>query len=252
MHECLIAFGSNEGHSTEILDQTIDALTATQGVWISTCSSPQITPAVGGPKDQPPYLNAVIDIQTTRSPFELHEALVNIETQLGRERRQRWGPRKVDLDLLLFDQLQLNSEKLTIPHPRMSFRRFVLEPAVEIAPNRIHVTSGQTIHQLVGHLNDRENLIVYVTLDPDNDPLGRLGDDFPNHWAFRTIDPQAMGEFESKAKLIAFVGTSLESLESIETCAAKFKGPTLNLPPDPSQARSEIMAAIDAMTPLKS
>jgi len=88
---------------------------------------------VGGPQ-QGPYLNLVAQIQTALDPFQLLERCLAIEAGAGRVRRERWGPRTLDLDLLLFDDVEIRSPRLTVPHPRMRERRFVLQPLADIAP----------------------------------------------------------------------------------------------------------------------
>src|SRR5262249_50809739 len=84
---------------------------------------------------------------------ELHQRLAEIELELGRRREQHWGPRMIDLDLLLYDDLVLDTPTLTVPHPRMAFRRFVLEPAADVAPDMSHPTIGWSIRELLDHLN---------------------------------------------------------------------------------------------------
>ncbi|MCL2622642.1 MAG: 2-amino-4-hydroxy-6-hydroxymethyldihydropteridine diphosphokinase [Planctomycetaceae bacterium] len=101
---------------------------------------------------QPKYLNAVGLLATELDLCELFDVLTAIERQLGRVRTERWGPRTIDLDLLLFGDREWHTESLTVPHPRMTERRFVLEPAAEIVPEMRHPTVGKTIAQL---LNER-------------------------------------------------------------------------------------------------
>ena len=256
MHDCLIAFGSNEGSTGNIFQQAVSELEQTSDVQVSACSQPLTTQAVGGPKDQPCYLNAAIRIQTSRSPFEVHQRLVEIESKLGRKRRQRWGPRKIDLDLLLFDERSVETENLVIPHPRMSFRRFVLEPAAEIAADMMHVTSGLTLEQLVRHLNQRDNLMVYVCRGRDDELSSIIGSTVPATWQFECVSPTEFPRCESKAKLVAYVGTSDSNRglkdQPSRTSRISFAGPTLELPAEPEWAKIEIAAAIDAMAPLGS
>ncbi len=91
-----------------------------------------------GPQDQPDYLNAVIKIDTLLSPFTLLKALQTIEKELGRERKaERWGPRTLDLDILLYDNMTINTDTLIIPHYDMYNREFVLYPLFDIAPDLI-------------------------------------------------------------------------------------------------------------------
>ncbi len=104
---------------------------------VRTMSGVYETDPVGGPDDQGPYLNMVVEVETRLDPFGLLEVCRSIELAAGRERKQRWGARTLDLDILLFGSVRLDSDDLTIPHPRMWERRFVLAPLAEIAPNHV-------------------------------------------------------------------------------------------------------------------
>ena len=97
---------------------------------------------------QPDFLNGVIEVQTTLQPLELLDALQAIEDQQGRVRTLRWGPRTLDLDLLLYGQETINNSRLIVPHPRMKDRIFVLEPLAEIDPN-ICMPDQKKISQLI-------------------------------------------------------------------------------------------------------
>ena len=108
---------------------------------------------MGGPGGQPAYLNAAAVLQTSLSPQALLAELQKAEADLGRQRSEHWGPRTIDLDLLLYDNLTLADPDLVIPHPRMAWRRFVLEPAAEVAPEMLHPGTGWTIARLLEHLN---------------------------------------------------------------------------------------------------
>lgn len=146
-----IALGSNLGDSRTILDNALKILAQTPGVTLQRCSSWYQTAPVG--PSQPDYLNgcALLDVQLT--PEELLTSLLDIEAQFGRIRKERNGPRTLDLDILLFDDLILDNPNLQIPHPRMRERAFVLVPLAEIAPDWIEPVSGQAIAQLVQTLD---------------------------------------------------------------------------------------------------
>jgi 2-amino-4-hydroxy-6-hydroxymethyldihydropteridine diphosphokinase len=153
MPRSLIGLGSNLGDRSQTLARAVQMLRAQPGVAILAQSSWHGTAPVGGPAGQGEFLNGALVVETVLTPEALHDVLGAIEARLGRERAQRWGPRTLDLDLLLYDQLVVNTPGLVVPHPRMAFRRFVIEPAAEVAGEMVHPKIGWTIAQLLEHLN---------------------------------------------------------------------------------------------------
>lgn len=129
----VVGLGSNLGDREATLRQAICLIEALPGAQLLKCSQLRETAPVGGPP-QDPYLNGAVLLQIPGSPQALMENLLAIEYALGRERRERWGPRTVDLDLLFSPGLIISRSNLTLPHPRLLERRFALEPLVEIAP----------------------------------------------------------------------------------------------------------------------
>jgi len=162
---CLLGLGSNLGDRRELLRSTCRAISDLAGVKLLARSQWHETTPIGGPAGQSPFLNGALLVQTTLQPHALAAKLHELETQLGRSRRVRWSARTVDLDVLLVDETTIASSDLIVPHPRMSFRRFVLEPAVEIAPWMRHPTSGWTLAQLLRHLNTAAQYVAVVAAD---------------------------------------------------------------------------------------
>jgi 2-amino-4-hydroxy-6-hydroxymethyldihydropteridine diphosphokinase len=161
MPTALIGLGSNLGDRQQWLNQAIQQLSSTSGISAVRPSTWHATPAIGGPAGQPDFLNGAAILETSLSPDSLLAKLREIEATLGRVRHQPWGPRTVDLDLLLYDQIAQHTKQLELPHPRMSYRRFVLEPAAEIAGDMRHPTIGWTIAELLRHL---DSTLPYVAI----------------------------------------------------------------------------------------
>lgn len=128
-----IALGSNLDNSACTITSAIDAINDISGAVVIAKSSLYCTAPIGF-TDQPDFVNAVIAVKTTLSPHELLATLLVLESSFGRVRKTRNGPRTLDLDLLLYDQISLETLELTLPHPRLHLRAFVLVPLAEIAP----------------------------------------------------------------------------------------------------------------------
>ncbi|MGE0481522.1 MAG: 2-amino-4-hydroxy-6-hydroxymethyldihydropteridine diphosphokinase [Phycisphaerae bacterium] len=127
-----IALGSNLGDRAAHLAAALREMDASGDIEVLRCSRFHETAPVGGPAGQGPFLNAAAELHTSRSPRGLLERLLEIERQRGRERRERWGPRTLDLDLLLYRGERIDEPDLQVPHPRMWERPFVMEPLREI------------------------------------------------------------------------------------------------------------------------
>ena len=143
-----IAFGSNLGDRQAHLLTAREQLCTTTGINCLAASSLYESRPSGGPGGQGLYLNAVIAIATDLAPLALLQLLQTIEQEHGRVRSERWAERTLDLDLLLYNDLILHTETLTLPHPRLHERAFVLLPCAEIAPALLHPVYGQTMLQL--------------------------------------------------------------------------------------------------------
>lgn len=142
-----IALGSNLGDSLAILEAALKNLDQTPGIAVKAKSSWYKTAPIG--PQQPDYLNGCAILSVELSPQELLETLLKIELEFGRVRQERWGPRTLDLDLILFEDIILETPDLQIPHPRLRERAFVLVPLNEIAPNWVEPVSGLTISELL-------------------------------------------------------------------------------------------------------
>jgi len=146
MVKCAIALGSNLGDSKQILNQALERLSQTSGIELISHSSWYETVPVGPP--QPNYVNGCAILETELSSEDVLQLLLKIEQQFGRIRQQRWGPRILDLDILLYGDLILEMPNLTIPHPRMNERAFDLVPVADIAAHWIDRVNNLTILQL--------------------------------------------------------------------------------------------------------
>ena len=147
-----IALGANLGDRAATIRAAIDALAKTDGIEVVRVSSLMENPAVGGPANAPPFLNGAAELSTTLDPHALLARLLEVERGLGRERRYKWAPRTIDLDLLLYGDRVIKSDDLTVPHPLMHERDFVLVPLSEIAPDLIHPTLSLAIETLRSRL----------------------------------------------------------------------------------------------------
>jgi pantoate--beta-alanine ligase len=152
MASCLLGLGSNLGDRVGQLLAAFDALRQHPAIAVQRVSSLVETSAVGGPAGQGKYFNAAAVVETELPPADLLRELLAIEKQLGRERGECWGPRTIDLDLLLYGDLIIESPQLVLPHPRFHQRRFVLAPAAEIAPDWRHPALHKTIAEFLAAL----------------------------------------------------------------------------------------------------
>lgn len=151
---CLLGLGANQGDRVGNLMAALDALRQEKRICVERVSSCWETAPVGGPPGQANYFNAAATIRTELSASELIATLLAIEKTLGRVRTECWGPRPIDLDLLLYGDAIIDTPGLKVPHPRLHERHFVLGPAAEIAADWLHPLRRQTIGQLLAALPD--------------------------------------------------------------------------------------------------
>lgn len=161
----LIGLGSNLGDRKNNILTAIKKLNEHQEISIEKISSLYETKPVGV-TEQPDFLNGAISICTTLSPFELLTVCLNVECQMGRIREKRWGPRNIDIDILVYQDLIIQDEVLQIPHPRLYERAFVLIPLQEIVGN-IPIAQGKTPEELLRTLQDKNDVTVYEKLSLD-------------------------------------------------------------------------------------
>ena len=152
--KAFIGLGSNLGDREAMIRLALDDLARLPETTLVKASSLYDTEPVGD-VDQPNFLNAVAQIDTELSARQLLWNLQLIEKRLGRVRTQRWGPRTIDLDLLLYGQLVIEEPDLRVPHPELTRRSFVLVPLVEIEPLLVHPESGDTLIHHLSQLNTR-------------------------------------------------------------------------------------------------
>ncbi len=147
-----LGLGSNMGQRQENIHQAVEEIQRIQGMDVKQLSKIIETKPMGGPP-QNKFLNSVLEGEFTGSPQQLLSEIHRIEQHLGRIRTIRWGPRTIDIDILFFGSRTIHTPDLTIPHPRLQERGFVLQPLVEIAPGVIDPISGRTAAQMLERLD---------------------------------------------------------------------------------------------------
>ncbi|WP_257296211.1 2-amino-4-hydroxy-6-hydroxymethyldihydropteridine diphosphokinase [Endozoicomonas sp. YOMI1] len=145
-----VALGSNLEQPGLQLQRAVDDIDSVPQMTVSACSRLYRSDPVG-PPGQPDYCNAVVAVNTTLAPLRLLDALQSIENAHGRVRSVRWGPRTLDLDIILFGNRRIESERLTVPHYQMQVRNFVLCPLLDVAPD-LELTDGTPLQAMVDEL----------------------------------------------------------------------------------------------------
>lgn len=163
----VLALGSNLGERGDTLSVAVGDLIAHPSVRLIRVSEVVQTRPVGGPAGQPDFLNLVMEVETTLTPLELLEHCQTVENKHHRVREVRWGPRTLDVDIITHDQTRLDTEKLTIPHPRAAGRAFVLQPWAWMDPDA--TLDGVPVAELAARAADLEGLRLY---DPGTGEAG--------------------------------------------------------------------------------
>jgi 2-amino-4-hydroxy-6-hydroxymethyldihydropteridine diphosphokinase len=148
-----VSFGANQIEPERQIKEAVNHLKTVDGLRFVTASSFYMTEPVG-PVAQPPFLNAVAEWRTSLPPREFLGVILSVEERMGRRRTLRWGPRLIDIDLLLISDCIIEAPDFKVPHPRMHMRGFVLEPLAEIDPGVLHPVRGETVADLLGNLPD--------------------------------------------------------------------------------------------------
>lgn len=159
MAKCLIGVGANLGNRSRTIAFAAEQLCSETGVTSLQTSSNYASHPTGGPVGQGDFLNSAFLLETSLPAEALLRVLQHVEQSAGHVKQDRWGARHLDLDLLLYDDSLIEHANLIVPHPRMSFRRFVLNPSADIAPEMIHPANQLTVRELLHRLDTLPNYV---------------------------------------------------------------------------------------------
>ena len=241
---CLVSTGSNLGHPEEAVTRVIQALRDLPHYRQFKQSRLHKSKPIGGPAGQGPYVNAVVRFETDLSPNEILGELQALEAKSLRDRSERWSARPIDLDLLAVGQQVIREPHLRLPHPRMSFRPFVLEPATEVASEWIHPELDQSVESIWRCLRQGIDQIqvlgehrkaVAALIEAELQIIQKVG-----------IRPQIKVDSEIHTNI------NLAKLQIDSSSDGDFfcQGPTLRLADSPNDDwRSEVLAAIECVWP---
>ncbi len=160
MKAAYIALGSNMGDRLDNLKRSLELLSSGKGIFVTAVSAVYETEPVGGP-EQDLYLNACASLATDLPPTSLLLKMLDIETGMGRTRDQQWGPRIIDLDLLVYEGITMKSPLLELPHPRLADRDFVLIPLAGIAPNLVIPGRNRKVREILSRRDPAKGVRLY-------------------------------------------------------------------------------------------
>ncbi len=257
MTDTLISFGSNLGGSERIISDALSLLDSHPEISKLQRSSLVCTKPIGGPTGQPDFINGVARFSTELPPNRLMELLLDTERQFGRERRIRWDARVLDLDILLYgSEIQFNAE-CEIPHPRMTFRPFALEPACELAADMVHPICGIKLSDILQKLRVSKRAVKFIG---DSKKFDAVAENLISEFSEWKFLHQSFSDFEkrtfpdSDAKLSIFLmdrESKSKFLTQPNIDAGRFANPILLLDDaDVTSIATETTAAIAAMDEL--
>jgi 2-amino-4-hydroxy-6-hydroxymethyldihydropteridine diphosphokinase len=278
MSTCLIALGSNLGDRAAMLGAAIGDIGAISGTQIQRHSRWYPTQATGCVEGGHEFLNGAALCETSLPPEMLLGELQAIEARHGRQRIERWADRTLDLDVLIYDEMVFDIPGFTVPHPRMSFRRFVLEPAAEIAGELLHPTIGWTLNRLLQHLDTGADCIAIVS--PNERCREQLTELLINQFPAALVVPRpdllverlwpvestawvsvqngsdsaTVSEAGTHPKLTILLDPTPDDLDGgsfwMGFCLQRGRGPTLQIRPSSVEGMSmEALAAVQAVWP---
>ena len=158
-HTAYLSLGSNIGDRRENLRAAIAVLDAHPEIRVTSISPLYETKPVGY-TDQPDFYNLCLEVKTTLSPKKLHKFTSSTELELGRQRDLKWGPRTIDIDILLMDQQVMDTAELTLPHPRMAERAFVMLPLADIAGDILHPVTRKPVSVMANQVDGKEGVFL--------------------------------------------------------------------------------------------
>lgn len=240
MTRCLVSLGSNEGDPDAHLDAAEQGLQrlAIQGTYVS--SQRFTTPPIGGPSGQLPYRNAAAVFHTRFSAEELLKELQRLETNAVRVRTRRWDARSLDLDLLLYGDQVIDTPGLRVPHPRMTFRPFVLEPVCQVAADWIYPEGNVRLGSILRDLREGD------------DVLALSGEGEGAQMVRKLFAARKSPAFRLSERLSEDTNPKLTILAGDEPMASWPSGPRLALADCPREHwREEILAALECVWPSK-